>query len=62
MKSPFRSDEKVKGHDGSSRYTQEEVDNMSSLDKNRYLHGINRGGRPGDYKGPKVPMVGEVIG
>lgn len=53
--------DKVKGHDGKSLYTQEQVDNMSSLDRNRYLNGVNRGSRSGDYDGIKVPRVGEEV-
>jgi len=53
--------DKVKGHDGKALYTQEQVDSMSSLDRNRYLNGVNRGGRSGDYDGIKVPRVGEEV-
>ena len=59
VQKPALSKKKVKGYDGKSKYTKKEVDSMSSLDRNRYLKGSNRGGRPGDYKGIKVPRVGK---
>lgn len=60
MKNPKLS-KKVKGYDGKAKYTKKQVDQMSTLDKNRYLKGINRGGRSGSYKGIKVPRVGKQI-
>ena len=33
----------------------------SSLDYNRRVKGVNRGGRPGNYKGPKTPQVGKTV-
>ena len=33
----------------------------SSLDYNRRVKGINRGSRPGNYKGPKTPQVGKTV-
>ncbi len=33
----------------------------STLDYNRRVKGVNRGGRPGNYKGPKTPQVGKTV-
>ena len=33
----------------------------SSLDYNRRVKGVNRGSRPGNYKGPKTPQVGKTV-
>ena len=57
--SPMKN--KVKGYDGKALYTKDEVDSMSSLDKNRYLNGVNRGSRSGNYDGIKVARVGEEV-
>ena len=33
----------------------------SDLDYNRRVHKINKGSRPGNYKGPKTPQVGKTV-
>tara|TARA_B100000963_G_scaffold24992_1_gene18733 strand:+ start:326 stop:520 length:195 start_codon:yes stop_codon:yes gene_type:complete len=47
MKSPLKNKKRLKGE--------------SDLDYNRRVYGINRGSRPGNYKGPKTPQVGKTV-
>ena len=47
MKSPLKNKKRLKGE--------------SDLDYNRRVHGVNRGSRPGNYKGPKTPQVGKTV-
>ena len=47
MKSPLKNKKRLKGE--------------SNLDYNRRVKGVNRGGRPGNYKGPETPQVGKTV-
>ena len=47
MKSPLKNKKRLKGE--------------SNLDYNRRVKGVNRGSRPGNYKGPETPQVGKTV-